>query len=162
MQTYEEFITKLYEEVIKVIDNIIDEEYKDEVNSSYKKYLNDLYFENYQNRTDYDHLFDIFSKTELSKWQNMSSDDIKSLLVKDEAFEKIKDISLQAYEYAQENKIPSISQKQADDDIKTLETLIDEVKDFNKEEAIGYIMEGEADLIYACGEDNITSIRMSR
>ncbi len=96
---------------------------------------------------------------------NMSLEYKKEKLIKDEQFEQINYLSLNAYALARKklNDNEAISVDDANEKIELLEKMLESVQDFNKPQAKMEVSEAILDLKYASGQvDDIFSLRMGR
>ncbi len=168
----EEVIKKIYDKTKDVVINFVDEELQFLLENAYYEYL----VENYGNfdlqEKNIDDVVKIFADLEISKWSNMSIDNRKSELLKDEAFENLRYISNVALKYAEqkvnsrdingENMQNTLDEETANKYIEALNTYLPQVQDFNKQIADYFVSEGIMDLEFACGRTNYMSLRIGR
>ena len=96
---------------------------------------------------------------------NSSLEYKKAVLIKDEQYEQIKYLSLNAYALARKklNDNEAISVDEANEKIELLEKMLESVQDFNKSQAQMEVSEAILDLKYASGQlDNVFSLRLGR
>lgn len=157
----EEFIKKVYDRVINIILHDIPKNYQDEVSKNYLEYLSKKYSNKYNDENiDIDFIISI----ENSTWSIVPFGYKLQLFVKDDSLEKIREISLEAYNLAKERlekKLEStIRSEEIDNKIKMFDELLMNVKDFNKDLAKALVSEGVADFVYASGKTDVTSLRI--
>lgn len=139
----------------------IDSIYIEEVKKTYKQNIIDKYFEDYKSFENMDMLYSVIMEFEETFLKNLSINEKKSMFIKDSAFEQILIITNKCLELARErkenNSFCNISIME--ECRKTFDENYPLVKDFNKDLADLYILEGMMDIEYACGKSANPSLR---
>lgn len=166
-------VEELFNKLSSVIIENVEEVYHEELLSEYKNYLRE-YFSKYQDDSDkIESYIKTFTKIEMLNWSNMNQDGKLSLLLKDRALEKIREISSKGFQYAKDkfNQMLSddvikeeceLDKQEIEQNIQLLEELLPKVREFNKGLAANLVSEGVLDYNYLLGNTNITSLRLGR
>ena len=132
--------------------------FKDRINTKVNKIKEPIT----KNKREFNISFIIHQEKDLC---NNSLEYKKAVLIKDEQFEQINYLSLNAYALARKklNDSEVISVDDANEKIELLEKMLESVQDFNKPQAQMEVSEAILDLKYASNQvDDIFSLRMGR
>lgn len=151
----------------KFLENI-DIENHDYMKMKYIEYFNDRYKnikENEINGNTIEILENLIIKQELSKWENGTLEQKKSLIINDLNLKKFYCLSNKTFAMAH-NRLKSnilISENEYDELKKELNETYEQIEPYNKENAKMDLSESLLDLDYAFGKiTNISSLRMGR
>ncbi len=160
----EEFIKKIYNEMINLILKDVPSNYISEVSNKYMEYLKKIYSDKYQDNIDYNSILNIILDLEQKTWQKAAGVYKLKIFVEDESLNKIKQLSNKAYKLAKDKKNNNsqsfITVNEIKQDLKILDELLLTVKEFNKEEAKHLVSETICDLVYASKNTMVTSLRI--
>ena len=130
--------------------------------SNYINYLYEMYGDKDINENNYNKILNIIIKIETNTWSNLSETDKRFLLEEDPAFNKIEELSSNAYEYAiNKGDNPSISMEEAKKLIHELIMELKKVKPDFYSAAESMVSESIIDLNYAAGNNDVTSFRFN-
>lgn len=159
------------DELLKEFDNSIENlEDKNELSIKFKEYIYEL--KKIVKKTA--KIIDTSDENSVNLLLKYSTEDIiklspeqkRQMLIKDESFEKIRSISNNAFEMAQEaytSEGDNIDETKVDEMQKKLNELLKSVKAFNKQQAIWLVSEGILDLNFVKNpKTDIMSIRLGR
>ena len=160
----EELIKYLYSNTIELILGTFVEDEFELVAALYLTYLSDTYKDIEQSSISLERAKSIYGEREQKKWNNRTSIEKLSLLKKDDAFMKIKEMSSIAFSHARARELASISndeyrvkitEEYANQIIMKMEQLLKVVQPFNLQAASMIVSESINDLLYAlCKTDN--------
>lgn len=164
-------INGIYNNMIKIVLEGINENDIKSLMISYKNYLYENYADTLADSDDVKQIITIYSNIEAKKWQKKSEREKKSILLKDESFLKLQEISNIAYKHASKKigcilsgieYIPSITEEQIIAYTNEMTRLFELVKDFNKSTARMYLSEGIIDFEYSLNKTENMSLRTAR
>lgn len=159
-------IKKLFDNLIEIVCDEVEDEYCEDIKTGYSKLLYNGYLNIEKNYIlmIMINIYNVLYETELNEENNMSSSMKKSLLLKDIALEEIINISNYVFEFAKTrlNDNKYIDKLIVEQYISKLESLLERVSEDNKQLAKWYISESIVDLYYASSLSNNMSLRFSR
>ena len=167
----ERLINGIYNNSINSVLKDIEETEKEILMASYKRYLVDSYADTLDEDDNIEQVIALYSVMEIKKWNKKSPDEKKSLLIQDENYKKLYELSNIGYKHANrkilllqthQEYIPSINEEQARKYIQEMEELYEGVKDYNKKMAGIYLSEGTMDFLYATQLTDNMSLRIGR
>lgn len=155
-------LEKVYSMIESILIEGVEPSYLEEMRKNYIKTLNLKYYDDYKDYDDFDMLFEAIMDFEKSSLEFLTPGEKKSLYIKDEAYEKIQEISRNAESLAWNRKeTGEIAETPlCENYIYQLTVLLNQVADFNKNVAEILVSESLVDLAYACGRTENTSLRM--
>ena len=166
MEEYKTIITEL---VNKFADSIENSEDKKELTIAFEKYLNNLKEMAEKSDSgieDKGKTIEFLLRYSTDNAIKMSLNQKKQMLVRDESFEKIREISNKAFEMTQDvlaKKLTEPNDQELEDMKNTLNQALKEVKDYNKQQAVWLVSEGILDLNFVKNpKTEIMSIRLGR
>ncbi len=168
----EQLINEIYNNVIKlIIRDITNEEEKNTMMVSYKEYLYDNYADTLDEGDNLEEVIALYSTIEIKKWVKKDIKEKQSLLLKDENFKRIQELSNIAYKHATrkigclisgQEYYTSLTESQITEYINEMNSLFEMVKECNKPTAKLYVSEGIQDLLYSGQLSNDMSLRVAR
>ncbi len=157
-------IKVVYDNIIDIILNDIEQSDKEEIAKNYLEYLYSIYSKQEINDSNFDSMIKTIINIEKLKWNSRDMNSKLYYLKKDDSFDIISSISKKAYSLALkklQDKSFLINKQEADNDINTMIKALDNVQSFNKEEAKRLVSEGILDLKFISdGNENIKSFRI--
>ena len=153
-----EIIKILYEKLINIVLNGLNEEEK---NIGGQEYYNIL-INRYSDKEIDEKIFQKIINMEYNEWINIDIDMKKHILLKDKALEEIINLTSKAFKVAQDRLIKNIiiPQQEAEQNIMRIEELYPLVKEYNQQLAKWHMSEGIMDYNYACGKTDNMSMRI--
>lgn len=159
----QDFKNKIMEQIKEILLDEIDESYQEEVLSGYMQSL-DRQFKGLNVRPEfYDEALNDEVSTRSEILRGMSATQKLSSYVEDKAYQQLLSISNKGLEYAEERYTTGAIQKRSlcEKSKNAMRELLSSVKQFNKISAESYYNDGVLDFNYACGDDEIFSLRLS-
>ena len=153
-----DLINFIYDNTISEVLKDIPEEEKKKISDSYKSYLSEMYEDVEINLDNLEQLKAMFTRLELSSWQKKNAEQKRETLYYDEYFDKLFGISGIAFEEA---KIRNLTKEQVMDYLNKMKEYFDKVASYNKKVAEDYLSEASLDFMYAIGESDDKSFRIS-
>ncbi len=160
-------IDKVYENVINMILKDFTYEEQEEVREAYKKYLRDCYEDSLYLSDDETELINHFTELENMKWSDKSKVIKQALILEDEWMDKIRDLSNIALEAATLKLIGKdseikLTKKEVVEYEENMKEYLTKVRDFNRQQAYGYVSEATLDFEFAVGLTDNMSLRVGR
>ena len=148
----DKLIKEVYDRMIGMVNN-----------TNYLDYLYQMYSDKEINESNYNKVLEIILKLEINKWSRYTSNSIKAALNTDPAYEKIREISSLAYEYAcnRTEDTPSITEEEVKQYIRLLNREYSNVESYNRSAAEQLVSEAIVDFKYAAGNNELTSFRFN-
>ncbi|MBQ9072024.1 MAG: hypothetical protein IJY25_02590 [Bacilli bacterium] len=166
-QQYEELMKNLINEFSKSIP--VTEEEKDKLIWAFYEHLKSIVTYIYETNSEQDDNYNMMKRLLEQNARRLTLCDInskKSILIKDEAFEKLEKLSFQLFEYAKEKKNNTnlrLTKDSYNEILEAFDKLYELVKPYNKEEAENLRSEGILDADYLFEDEcNITSLRLGQ
>ncbi len=162
----EKFLLDIYNQTINtVLDNIPENEHPI-ISKAYQEYLLRVYDKVTINEENINKSEEIFLPMEVSKWNNKTPDQKRAKLVKDEYYDKLFYISDLAFKEAQiraqdETKRSNLTKEEVMEYLNKMEEYLTKVASYNKKVAKDYLSEASLDFMYAIGESDYKSFRIS-
>ena len=167
----EQLINSIYNNMISVVLEGINEELKQQLSVSYKQYLFDNYADTLDPDDDINQVIDIYTKMERKKWQDKTPEEKMRIIMRDEQLEKLREISNIGYKHAQrklgyiisgQEYTPDLTREQIISYIKEMQKLASSVQPYNIREAQMYLGEGSMDFNYSGNLTENMSLRIGR
>jgi len=157
-------INKIYNNMIKIILSDIESDYHEVVCQKYMETLMNRYSDIDFDEGSIGEVYNFLYQMEYNEWNSMPAAVKKHSFMKDDVLNKIIDLASIAFKYAKDkldNNVV-ISKQLANEYILNLNSLYNDVEDFNKNLAMWYISEATVDLDYASNQTDSMSSRISR
>ncbi len=159
----EKIIQEIFDQIVPFVLKDIPLEYIDEVKKGFYNYLTIKYaFKDFEeNKLE---TIKLVIKLEQMEWERASNVYKLRLFVKDNSYEKICNLSLEAFEQAQKknnNLVNVLSSLEAETKINELTNGLSHVCFFNYDLAKELISEGILDYLYASRDTDVMSLRLS-
>lgn len=166
MEEHKAVINELVNEFADSIENLED---KKELTIAFEKYLYNLVkmAEKIDSSIkDKNKAVEMLLRYSTDNAVELTLDQKRQMLIRDESFEKIRSISNRAFEMTQEvlaKKITEPNEQELEEMKNTLNQSLKDVKDFNKQQAVWLVSEGILDLNFVENPKiEIMSIRLGR
>ncbi len=143
---------------------------REELSVAYKKYLVEMYAETIDETDDINQTIAIFSSIEKKRWSSKSVNEKISMVVNDDALNRLREISSIAQKHAERklghllhgsNYIPTLSEEEKDRYVKEMVELSSKVLPQNQNIATMLLSEGSIDFDYATNLTDDMSLRVS-
>lgn len=157
-------IDRVYSGSIDSVLQNVNPKYHQEIKDSYKQYLYNREFELSLGGDTIEEQIEFFTDFQNQNWKYYYENAKLSEILKDEAFDKIKEMSYESFKLASQKKMtnnPTISASDSATKIDMLRKLLNEVREFNKGFAEDMVSEAILDYNYASNNKEITSFRIA-
>ena len=161
-------IDKLYNELLPIVLNDIDENYIDDLKEGLKNYLSERYKNSFNDPKTSEINYNNFLKIEKNRWTNTPNINKLSYLIYDENFEKLIQLSNNIFLLAKDkmyNKYKidrNLSNEEIQKTISNIEYLADNVYFFNSHNVKNLLSETILDYLYVYTNNDDMSLRLGK